>query len=861
VAATVTESAYQASFADETTCGLDRYIDIERIGGLLQSLSESAGVATALVDLDGNPLTMAAFTPLCADFHRQHPESAARCAESDSTYAASMVRGKEGALYTCLNGVTCGVAPIVVDGRHLANALIGQFFLDEPDAGRFARQAKRWGFDRDEYLACMKQLPIISETKARAILDVLVVSTQLLADVGSEVLQRQRSEADLLASERRYQSLFEDSPVAMWEEDHSWVKRYVDELVAAGVEDIEAYLLAHPEEQALCLANTKVLSVNRAAVELYGAADEEELIERSDEIDLLLSPVNTRVFWVAMAAGKHAATFETSVKNLAGRDIVLRESCMAAPGHEDTFDRVYIADVDITERKRAEASLVHANRLLRIVSHVNEMIVRQTSVDRLLREACRIFVDTGGFAMAWVGFSSAKDKRVVPVAAAGIDLDVLESFDVRYDESPHGSGPVGTAIRTGRPVVCNDTMVDPMMEPWWDHVRKLGGRSSAAVPIRVGNEIRGVLSVHSPEPASLREGEIDLLQELADDVGFALRALEDAAVREQNEVALRTSEARYRRIVETSIEGIALLDAERRITYANEEISHLTGYELAELQGMPLESMLVPEAGRRQLARYAAGPAGETRRYEVRARRKDGSARWALVSAQPIVDERRQVVGMFAMVTDIHDRKRAEQRAARTLEQLRDSVDAAVRTLARTIEMRDPYTAGHQERVTELTLAIAERLGVPSRTLTSLRIAALIHDLGKIAVPAELLAKPGSLSPMEWELIRQHPATAFDILHDMKFPGPVAAIVRQHHERLDGSGYPYGLRGDEIRRESRILAVADVVEAMASHRPYRPALGVDFALEEIQSRRDVLYDAEAVDACVHLFRDGEFAFS
>ncbi|GEM_PF-425699 len=204
--------------------------------------------------------------------------------------------------------------------------------------------------------------------------------------------------------------------------------------------------------------------------------------------------------------------------------------------------------------------------------------------------------------------------------------------------------------------------------------------------------------------------------------------------------------------------------------------------------------------------------------------------------------------------TELAERTRVEERLRRSVERLNRLTDAAVSTLARTVEMRDPYTAGHQERVAGLSLAIGERLRLHKRGLTSLRIAALIHDLGKIALPAEILSKPGALSAVEWQLIRRHPETGYEILREMNFPGRVATIVRQHHERLDGSGYPHGLQGEQILIASRVIAVADVVEAMASHRPYRAALGIDVALEEVDSKRGALYDPAVVDACLTLFR-------
>ena len=190
---------------------------------------------------------------------------------------------------------------------------------------------------------------------------------------------------------------------------------------------------------------------------------------------------------------------------------------------------------------------------------------------------------------------------------------------------------------------------------------------------------------------------------------------------------------------------------------------------------------------------------------------------------------------------------------------LRRSLEATIEAIAAALEMRDPYTAGHQRRVADLTAAIAREMGLPQDKVEGIHFGALIHDLGKLQVPAEILAKPTRLSKVEFELIKAHPQAGYDIIKGIDFPWPVAAMVHQHHERLDGSGYPQGLKGDAIALEARILAVADVVEAMASHRPYRPGLGMEAALKEIIDKRGTFFDPDAVDACVRLFREGRFS--
>jgi hypothetical protein len=212
-------------------------------------------------------------------------------------------------------------------------------------------------------------------------------------------------------------------------------------------------------------------------------------------------------------------------------------------------------------------------------------------------------------------------------------------------------------------------------------------------------------------------------------------------------------------------------------------------------------------------------------------------------------------------VQNLAERKLAEAELQQSFKKLQVTLEGTIHALASAVEMRDPYTAGHQRGVAQLACAIAQEMGLPEEQVEGIRMAGLIHDIGKINVPAEILSKPGRLNGLEFGLIKTHPLVGHDILNgSLEFPWPVAQIVLQHHERMDGSGYPVGLSGEEILLEARILAVADVVEAMASHRPYRPAHSINKALEEISQNRGVLYDPVVVDACLKLFGEKRFKF-
>jgi HD-GYP domain-containing protein (c-di-GMP phosphodiesterase class II) len=210
---------------------------------------------------------------------------------------------------------------------------------------------------------------------------------------------------------------------------------------------------------------------------------------------------------------------------------------------------------------------------------------------------------------------------------------------------------------------------------------------------------------------------------------------------------------------------------------------------------------------------------------------------------------------------DINERVKSEERLDESFKQLRKAMGGVIQAMAQTVETRDPYTAGHQRRVADLARSIGEKMQLPSDKIEGIRMAGVIHDLGKISIPAEILSKPGRISPIEFSLIKGHPQTGFDILKTIDFPWPVADIVHQHHERIDGSGYPEGMTLADMLIESRIIAVADVVEAMASHRPYRASLGIDIALDEIAKNRGVIYDSDAVDACIALFRESGYTMT
>ena len=238
----------------------------------------------------------------------------------------------------------------------------------------------------------------------------------------------------------------------------------------------------------------------------------------------------------------------------------------------------------------------------------------------------------------------------------------------------------------------------------------------------------------------------------------------------------------------------------------------------------------------------------------------EGGLRSVRFDKTPLVDADGEIRGVMVEGIDITDHTSAEISLQEKLDKLEKTLNGSIQAMATIVEMRDPFTIGHQQRVASLSGAIAQQMGLAEEQAFGVIIASKIHDIGKVYVPMEILSKPGGLSDTERQIIKSHSAGGYDILKPIDFPWPVAQAIYQHHERLDGSGYPLGLRGADIILEARIIMVADVVEAMSSHRPYRPALSVESALTEITGNSGILYDAEVVDACVRLFREKAFSF-
>lgn len=330
-----------------------------------------------------------------------------------------------------------------------------------------------------------------------------------------------------------------------------------------------------------------------------------------------------------------------------------------------------------------------------------------------------------------------------------------------------------------------------------------------------------------------------------------IRDITERKLAQQN---LAESEQRFRGLVEQPIAGIYIIQ-DARLAYVNPRFAEILGYDSAdELIGIdPLS--IVAQSDRDAVAKAINIKEGDPPNvsYGFTARRKDGAMIY--VGTHGVLAAHRGRTAIMGLMQDITDKKIAEEQAQRYVNQVKGAFMRTVGVATTMSEMRDPYTVGHERRVAHLAVAIGSELGLDEQRLEGLRVAGYLHDIGKIMIPSEILSKPGRLSRSELTLVREHVQASYDILQGVDFPWPTADVVLQHHERMDGSGYPNGLKGDKIELEARILSVADVVEAISSHRPYRPGLGIEKGLMEIKHGRGAIYDPCVVDACLRQFHD------
>lgn len=496
---------------------------------------------------------------------------------------------------------------------------------------------------------------------------------------------------------------------------------------------------------------------------------------------------------------------------------------------------------DITERKQAEV-------LQSAVYRISQAAESTASLEDLYRSVHGIVgtvMPAGNFYIAL--FDRKKDLISFPY--------FVDEEDTPPDPQKPSKGLTEYVIRTSRPVLCDEATDRDLRGR--GEVELVGAPSAIwlGVPLIVDGVTIGAMVVqHYEDPKAYGQAELRMLEFVSSQVA---RSIE----RKRAEEALRRNQQRLSLHIQQTPLAVIEWDTDFKVLKWNDAAERIFGYSAAEAVGRHA-SFIVPEGFKAQVdqvwADLMAGRGGQRSTNENMT--KDGRVIFCEWYNTALANGDGRTIGVASLAQNVTQRHLAEASLREGLTKLRTTLKASIDSLASAIEMRDPYTAGHQERVTRLARAIAVEMGLGDERVEAIEIAGVIHDLGKLYVPAEILSKPTKLTDLEYAMIKMHAQAGYTILSKIDFPWPIAKIVHQHHELINGSGYPQGLAGKEILLEARILCVADVVEAMSSHRPYRPALGIRAALEEIAQKQGLLYDREVVDACQRLFREKQFKF-
>jgi PAS domain S-box-containing protein len=422
-------------------------------------------------------------------------------------------------------------------------------------------------------------------------------------------------------------------------------------------------------------------------------------------------------------------------------------------------------------------------------------------------------------------------------------------------DTPEGCGPAGTAIRENRPFWVSQFQLLPTTSTWHERAKQYGLVSATSIPLHRNGQPIGALTFYSQKTELFSDDMRKLLEQMGSNISYALDRFDDTAKAHAYQATLAESEHRFRILVEQSIAGAFILQ-DGLVAYSNARAAQMFGYDdsNAMIGKSTLEFIAPADRGAINglILRLLTG---ELNRVETMfaGLRQNGTK--VDISANATLATYRDRPAVIGILQDVTDAKVAEDQIRRYAQQLEHTFIQTVGLATTLSEMRDAYTAGHERRVADIAVAIGRELGLDESQLEGLHIGGCLHDVGKITVPFEILSKPIKLTPAEYSIIKQHPQAGYDILKSVDFPWPVALIALQHHERLDGSGYPQGLQGEEIILEARIVAVADVVESMASHRPYRAAVGLEIALKEIERGIGTAYDPAIANACLRLFRD------
>lgn len=689
---------------------------------------------------------------------------------------------------------------------------------------------------------------------------ILSLTTVALGLILREIDRARRFGAILDQSVSRYERLFDTAAVSIWDEDYSAIIRALAKLRAQGVVDLRGYLAEHPDHLMALARSVAVNRVNPASLRLFKARNSVDLIVG---IDRTFGPNAPDTFVDELCAIWDGHPSFSAVTQFRALDGTLIDAVISMPlvETEEAARSVPVSIVDIGTQKRAERELDDERRRLQEVLWGTNAGTWEWNVQDGLVTFNERWAEMVGYSLeeltpvsiaTWARLVHPEDMETSNARLQQVFMKETVQYECEA-RMRHKSGEwiwildrgrVVEWTADGKPLRMSGTHVDIT-------ARKLAEEKTARLAA-----IRD--TIRQCQSAMLREDdEHVLLQRMAEILvatrGFALvwfGVPEQDEVRTIRPVALAGGHSSYLDTVSVHWSDDALSQGPTGMAVKTGEIQILRNpaeapafrpwTELAKVEGF-LSSIALPLS-------YQGTILAVLSVYSTRLENFD-EEEVALLSE--FSDDLRLRLGSM----------RAEAEKERINAAFGRSAMGAVNAISATIEKRDPYTAGHQRRVSELSVAVAGALGWDAFRIEGLRLGALIHDIGKIYVPSEILNRPGKLTPNEFLIIKAHPEVGAEILEHVEFPWPIRDMVAQHHERLDGTGYPKGLKADEIIDEAKIIAVADVVEAITAHRPYRPARGIEAGLEEIARGRGTAYDPAIVDACTRLIRDGTFQWA
>jgi len=586
----------------------------------------------------------------------------------------------------------------------------------------------------------------------------------------------------------------------------------------------------------------RVLRINKEFTRLFGFSEVEVSGKCVDSL-LVPSKLKDNAYNITtMAVQGENVVMDTVRQTKEGAliDVSVLASPIESNGNNAAAFAIYR---DITERKKTERTLEQKIEFNKIISYVSSRFIAFSNFDEAVTQCLARIAE----------FTAASIAMLFQFRGSESNLDCTHVWSKNGNPSKEmkdQSLPLAklawlkTRLKEQSVLHFEDIGNLPLQaEAEKKMFEALGVKSCIMLPLRMRSHLAGFIGLcDSKKNGLVNNGDFTLFNTLSMIIG-------DAFERKNAEDALIESEDKYRSVVERASDGIAVLQ-NGKIIFVNARLAEMWGGEVKDLMHHPILDFLHPNEVSKVMERYRKRMSGEDVQpiYETIMKCKDGYYVHVELNVGVISYQGKKASLVF--VRDISERKQAQT--------WRNVLEGSIQAIAMTLEMRDPYTAGHQQRVTRLACAIAEEMGLTDNQIEGLHFAGLIHDIGKVTIPAEILSKPGRLTETEFSIIKNHPDVGYDILKKIDFPWPVARIVRQHHEYINGSGYPQGLKGDQILIEAKILTVADVVEAMASHRPYRPALGIESALEEIKFGKGSRFEPDVVDACVKLFETDSF---